>query len=92
MGETAYRIEMYLQSHTELPKSLSDDLPVRDDHMNRTTDGWNRPLIYVAISKRIFILISLGSDGISGGSKDDEDIIEMYHVENGKVVEVPRNL
>jgi hypothetical protein len=84
MNETAYRIGMYLRSHGDLPDGISG-LPVRDGHLNRTTDGWGKPLVFERTSSNSFTLTSLGRDGASGGNGDDQDIVRRYQVENGEI-------
>jgi hypothetical protein len=85
MGETSYRIGMYLNQHGHLPADFSA-LPVRDGYANKTTDAWGKPLIYVQ-SDNYFTLTSLGRDGFEGGEGDDRDIKCVYSVNNGTVIE-----
>jgi Type II secretion system (T2SS), protein G len=85
MTETRFRMEMYLQEEKDLPKSL-EVLPLRENHMNLTTDAWRRPLIYT-VEEGGFELKSLGKDGVPGGNGDDEDIVMHYRVVNDKVEE-----
>ena len=46
--------------------------------MNRTTDGWNRPLQYRVAQDGIITLTSLGADGKPGGDGEDADISVSY--------------
>src|ERR1700683_5505133 len=80
MMETAVRIAMYYQQNKHLSPDLSV-LPVREDHLNRTTDGWNRPLRYTIDSGDTFTLSSLGEDGVPGGTGDNADVICKYRIE-----------
>ena len=85
--ETSYRIGMYFKANDRLPADLSV-LPARQGYINRTNDGWNRPLIYQS-EKDSFSLISLGKDGVAGGTGDNADMIHKYRVSNGQLGEVP---
>jgi hypothetical protein len=87
MDETAYRIGMYLQKNGRLPPNFNS-LPVREGYINRTTDGWDRPLIYTIESGNTVLLKSLGADGKPGGTGDDEDLTQRYRVDNGRLEEV----
>jgi hypothetical protein len=87
MTETKVRMEMYLQKNGRLPPDFNS-LPVRDSHTNRTTDGWNRTLIYTIESGNTVVLKSLGADGKPGGTGDDEDLTQRYRVENGHIEEI----
>jgi hypothetical protein len=71
MDETIVRMDIYLQKNGRLPPDFSS-LPVREGYMNRTTDGWNRPLMYTIESGNTVVLKSLGADGKPGGTGDDE--------------------
>jgi hypothetical protein len=85
--ETRVRIDIYLANHDgTLPPTLAV-LPLRGGYANRTTDGWNRPLIY-QIEGDGFSLTSLGRDGVSGGSGPDADVTEKFRVVDGKLEEV----
>jgi hypothetical protein len=81
--ETRVRIGMYLERNTVLPPSL-EVLPMRDKYMNRTTDAWDRPLIY-QIDDDGFSLTSLGKDGAPGGSGLDADVTEKYRIVDGEL-------
>jgi hypothetical protein len=83
MGETSYRVQMYVQQNGRLPNDLSV-IPTRDGYANRVTDGWNRPLLY-SVEGNIFHLKSFGRDGVTGGTGDDADIVESYRVENDRL-------
>lgn len=85
MGETSYRIKMYVDLHGSLPSDFSI-LPVRSGYMNKTTDYWGRTLTYAPTESR-FTLTSLGRDGRDGGNGDDADIVRRYRVEKGDVSE-----
>jgi len=78
MGETFARIDIYAQSNKSVPTSL-EMLPKREHYMNRTIDGWGRPLQYTATQDGIISLTSLGRDGIVGGQGEDADITEAYY-------------
>ena len=81
IGETHVRMHLYLREHRECPPSLAE-LPKRDGYMNRTTDGWNRPLLYSVDDSGIITLSSLGRDGVSGGTGDDRDITRRFRTRN----------
>jgi hypothetical protein len=86
MTETMFRMEIYLQQKKQLPGTLAV-LPLRQGHMNSTTDGWGRPLIYTPNDDG-YSLKSLGKDGVVGGVGDDADIMRSYRVVNGVPEEV----
>lgn len=90
MTETSVRIQLYFQRNKKLPANLSV-LPVRKDYANRTTDAWDRPLIYVINGDDEFTLGSLGRDGIPGGTGRDADLTRKYRVVKQEVREVPAN-
>jgi len=75
---TKDRLGIYLQREHKLADRL-DVLPPRQGYLNRTTDGWGRPLSYVATDDG-FSLGSLGKDGVPGGSGDDADVIATYRI------------
>jgi hypothetical protein len=77
MTETLVRINIYAETNKAIPSSL-DVLPKRDGYMNRTTDGWNRPLQYRVAQDGIITLTSLGADGKLGGNGEDADISVSY--------------
>jgi hypothetical protein len=83
ISETAARIGVYLQQAQDLPDTL-DKLPIRQGYANRTTDGWDRSLIYTHDDKQ-FVLSSLGKDGEAGGDGDDADIVRQYRLVNGGI-------
>lgn len=84
IGETFYRIHLYMISEGDIPDSL-EQLAKRDGYRNKTTDYWNRPLIYSISENGVLSLSSLGADGIPGGSGNDADLSRMYRTrdENG---------
>jgi len=84
MGETEYRIGMYFSEHGGLPADFSV-LPVRSGYMNSTTDGWGRPLIYDRTNDG-FSLTSLGRDGVSGGTEEDEDVVQEYRADGTEIM------
>jgi hypothetical protein len=86
IGETSYRIGMYVNSNGKPPPDLSV-LPARPGYVNRTTDGWNRPLVY-RVDADAFSLTSLGRDGVVGGSGEDADVVRKYRVLDGRVTQV----
>ena len=79
--ETHVRMHLYLQEHRECPETLAQ-LPTRDGYMNRTTDGWDRPLLYSVTDDGIISLSSLGRDGVAGGTGDDRDITRRFRTRN----------
>ena len=81
IGETHVRMHLYLLEHRQCPETLSQ-LPQRDGYMNRTTDGWDRPLIYSVDDGGIITLSSLGRDGVAGGTGDDQDTTRRYRTRN----------
>lgn len=88
MTETTARIAMYYQRNKRLPPDLRV-LPVLEGHINRTTDAWNRSLLYMIVSENTFTLSSLGEDGLPGGAGDNADVICKYQIENGEVRPMP---
>jgi len=78
MTETFARIDLYARSNNSVPLSI-DVLPKREHYMNRTTDGWGRPLQYSASPDGTVSLGSLGRDGVPGGQGEDADISEAYY-------------
>jgi hypothetical protein len=66
MAETFVRINFYAETNKSIPPSL-DVLPKREGYANRTTDGWNRPLLYRVSQDGIITLTSLGGDGENAG-------------------------
>ena len=83
--ETSVRTGIYLEKRGSLPQNI-DQLLRRDGYLNRTTDGWGNPLIYLVDGDRLTIK-SLGKDGISGGVGEDADVERRYYVEHGKLEE-----
>ena len=81
IGETHVRMHLYLQEHRQCPETLSQ-LPQREGYMNRTTDGWDRPLIYSVDDDGVITLSSLGRDGVAGGTDDDRDITRRFRTRN----------
>ncbi|QEG24819.1 type II secretion system protein GspG [Mariniblastus fucicola] len=81
MTETHVRMHLYMLEHRECPDSLSE-LPKRDGYMNRTTDGWGRPLIYSVSDDGVISLSSLGRDGMVGGTGDDRDDTRRFRTRN----------
>ena len=77
IGETFYRIHMYAQSNSTIPQSL-DALPRRPGYLNRTTDGWDRPLEFIVGTDGTITLRSYGRDGQPGGDGEDRDISRTY--------------
>jgi len=76
--ETFVRIGLYAQRNHAIPLSL-DVLPKREGYANRTTDGWNRPLLFEVSSNGVIRLTSFGKDGRPGGSGEDTDIAKAYY-------------
>ena len=77
MTETLVRINIYAETNKAIAPSL-DVLAKRDGYVNRTTDGWNRPLQYRVAQDGIITLTSLGADGKPGGDGEDADISVSY--------------
>jgi hypothetical protein len=86
MGESSFRIGIYLRQNGRLPDSL-DILPVRPGYTNATTDGWGRPLRFQLDGDR-FTITSLGRDGIVGGTGDDTDLVRKYRIVDGAIDEI----
>ncbi|MEI7948103.1 MAG: type II secretion system protein GspG [bacterium] len=82
--ETFVRMHLYAQQRHSIPTSL-DVLPKRTGYANRTTDGWNRPLLFETSADGILTLKSFGKDGKPGGKGEDADISTSYYAkhENG---------
>ncbi len=85
IGETFYRIHLFMQKEGMVPKSL-DVLSLREGYGNRTTDGWGRELQYTISPNGVLSLKSLGRDGEIGGAEEDADISRSYRTidETGK--------
>jgi len=75
--ETHYRIYLYAKRNGRLPEDLSK-LPKRDDYSNRTTDLWDRELIYEIAPDGTITLGSYGKDSEVGGVGKDADMIHKY--------------
>ena len=89
IDETSYRIGLYyFQNKHHLPPDMAA-LPVREGYDNRTTDAWNRPLLYSVDSADSFTLRSLGRDGVPGGTGEDADVICKFRVTGGEVQRLP---
>jgi hypothetical protein len=76
--ETFVRIDLYAKQNRCPPPSL-DVLPRREGYVNRTIDGWNRPLQYHIGTDGLITLVSFGRDGKIGGSGEDADISQSYY-------------
>ena len=81
IGETHERIHEYMLTHRNYPVDLTL-LPQRNGSVNRTTDGWGRPLIYSVDDAGVISLTSLGHDGELGGTGDDQDVTRRYRTRN----------
>jgi hypothetical protein len=77
MTETLARINIYAETNKAVAPSL-DVLAKRDGYLNRTTDGWNRPVQYRVAQDGIITLTSLGADGKPGGDGENADISVSY--------------
>ena len=86
MVETEVRMGMYLKQHGKLPETFKE-LPVREGYVNRTDDGWGRPLIK-NVDGDGFSLTSLGRDGVEGGTGEDADIVRKYRIIKGEIEDV----
>jgi hypothetical protein len=78
MTETFVRINIYAETNRATPPSL-DALPKREGYANRTTDGWNRPLLYRVAQDGIITLTSYGADAKPDGTGEHADISMSYH-------------
>jgi len=78
IGETFFRIHLYVKQNSVLPTSL-DVLPKREGYSNRITDGWNRVLQYHIANDGVITLTSFGKDGKPGGTGDNTDISRSYY-------------
>ena len=81
IDETFYRIHIYAQKNGSVPSSL-EVLPKREGYVNRTTDGWGRPLQYRVRPDGIITLTSYARDGVPGGAGEDADISVSYHTKH----------
>ena len=81
IGETHYRIYLYIKEHRTVPSDLSV-LPKREGYVNQTTDGWGRELEYSVDKDGVITLRSLGADGQSGGDGLNRDIVRRYATRN----------
>lgn len=88
IGETRFRIGLYLAANGHLPPDLAA-LPNRPGYRNQTTDAWGRPLGYSTAGNDGFTLASLGRDGVVGGRDDDADIERRFRVSGGSVQPQP---
>ena len=79
--ETFVRMNLYAQQNHAIPTSLAI-LPKRKGYANRTTDGWNRPLLLETDNEGVLTLRSYGKDGKPGGTGDDEDISTSYQAKH----------
>lgn len=78
IGETFARIEIYARKNNKLPARLTS-LPERPGYMNKITDAWDAPLIYIHDDKTgIVTLMSYGADGVKGGNYKNTDIFASY--------------
>lgn len=83
IGETVYRVHLYIKKHGTIPASLSV-LPKRKGYANRITDAWNRELIYSVNEDGVLTLASYGKDGVAGGIDDDRDISKRYRTKGAQ--------
>lgn len=83
IGETAYRIDMYMAKHGAAPKSLSE-LPRREGYSNSLMDGWNNELTYTIASDGTLTISSLGKDRKTGGVAENSDISVTYQIREDK--------
>jgi len=77
MVETFVRISLYAETNEALPPSL-DALPKREEYINRTTDGWKRPLQYSVPPEGVITFRSFGADGKPGVNGENADISQSY--------------
>jgi hypothetical protein len=83
IGETAYRIDMFMSKNLAVPLSL-DVLPRRDGYSNSIIDGWGNGLVYAIDSDRALSLSSYGEDGKPGGDGSSQDITVTYQIRQDK--------
>lgn len=83
IGETFYRVSIYMRSNNSIPKSLND-LPVREGFMNTTIDGWGHHLQYTISADGVLTLTSFGKDGEPGGANDNADISRSYRTKDAE--------
>ncbi len=80
MHMTKRRILRYAHTHDSLPSSL-DQLPTIDGYSNRTVDGWGRE-IQMNVEAHQITFLSLGKDGIEGGTGDNADMVGIFAVKD----------
>ena len=88
MFVTADRIGYYFSGHKCLPSNLGALPPCAGD-AGQATDVWGHPIQYVVDGNDSFTLVSLGRNGVVGGSGDDADIVERYQIVRGQAQEIP---
>jgi hypothetical protein len=71
------RVLQYVQSHNQLPASLSV-LPEMSGYDNSVQDSWNRNFIYEVDSTGNVTLKSYGKDGVVGGDGENADMIGVF--------------
>ena len=82
MHVTKRRILQYARSHNQLPPDLAS-LPPMSGFDTSIVDGWKRSLTYQTNSAGIVTLLSLGRDGVRGGSGEDADIERSFNAYDG---------
>jgi hypothetical protein len=81
IGETHYRIYLYMKEHRNVPPNLAA-LPKRQGYANSTVDGWGRELAYSVDTKGVITLSSFGADGKPGGDGLNRDFVHRYETRN----------
>ena len=77
------RILMYAAQHNQLPQNL-DVLPAIPGKRLSVTDGWQRRIAYRVFDDNMVELLSLGEDGMPGGTETSEDITVRFSARNDK--------
>jgi hypothetical protein len=74
------RILEYARDHNQLPPDLSalPRLALKPEADHYFEDGWHRRITYEVDPSGMVTLISLGKDGVPGGSGDNADILFSF--------------
>ncbi|HLP42181.1 MAG TPA: type II secretion system protein GspG [Fibrobacteria bacterium] len=84
------RIQEFYVSTGKVPVALND-LPQKVGIDNKTVDGWGRQFLFSSDSLGQLTLLSLGRDGITGGTEQDADIIGVFTITSKKSTNAVRN-